>query len=350
MVPIMKRLYLYEELSAMKLEPDNALAPLLKEGVSILKALIIDFTKLNQFELFIFASNEVGESLVAEKLINFSQWILPDPSNPFLNVVNSKDAVLIMAPESDGILAHRIKQLNETGAENLNCSAEAITLAGDKYQTFLYLNSMDIPTPATMLLGNFLKARQLTFPLVLKPRNGAGTADTFYIRDIEVLKNKASSIIDLDQWIVQELKQGLPASFCFFVHKGQCTPIISSFQNMECIDLQFVYQGGSLPLPLDFEYRALILAQKTLRDFGGLNGWVGVDLILGPDTKGLEDYVFEINPRLTTSYLGARHHLLINPAYLWAGNDLLLSQPESKGNNIIYYKNGTIKIKRGRPQ
>jgi predicted ATP-grasp superfamily ATP-dependent carboligase len=255
-----------------------------------------------------------------------------------------------MAPESDGILAHRVKQLNETGAENLNCSVEAITLAGDKYQTFLYLNRMDIPTPATMLLGDFLKAGQLTFPLVLKPRYGAGTSDTFYINDIGFLKNKASSILDLDQWIVQELKQGLPASYCFFVHKGQCTPIISSFQNMECLDLQFGYQGGSLPLPLDFEYRALILAQKTLLDFGGLNGWVGVDLILGQDTKGIKDFVFEINPRLTTSYLGARHHLLINPASLWAGNDLLLSQPESKGNNIVYYKNGTIEIKRGRTQ
>lgn len=346
----MKRLYLYEELSAMKLEPDSALAPLLNEGVSILKALIVDFTKLNQFQLFIFASNEVGESLVAEKLINLNQWIVPEISDPFLNVVNPKDAVLIMAPESDGILAHRIKQLNETGAENLNCSVEAITLAGDKYQTFLYLNRMDIPTPATMLLGDFLKAGQLTFPLVLKPRNGAGTSDTFYISDIGFLKNKVSSILDLDQWIVQELKQGLPASYCFFVQKDQCTPIISSFQNMECLDLQFVYQGGSIPLPLDFEYRALILAQKTLHDFGGLNGWVGVDLILGPDSKGLKDFVFEINPRLTTSYLGARHHLTINPASLWGGNDLLLSQPESNGNNIVYYKNGTIEIKRGGPQ
>ena len=346
----MKRLYLYEELSAMKLEPDSALAPLLNEGASILKALIVDFTKLNQFQLFIFASKEVGESLVAEKLINLSQWIVPEISDPFLNVVNPNDAVLIMAPESDGILAHRIKQLNETGAENLNCSVEAITLAGDKYETFLYFKKMDIPTPATMLLGDFLKAQQLTFPLVLKPRNGAGTSDTFYISDISFLKNKASSILDLDQWIVQELKQGLPASYCFFVQKGQCTPIISSFQNMECLDLQFVYQGGSLPLPLDFEYRALILAQKTLHDFGGLNGWVGVDLILGPDSRGLKDFVFEINPRLTTSYLGARHHLLVNPASLWARNDLLLSQPESNGNNIVYYKNGTIEIKRGGPQ
>lgn len=341
----MKRLYLYEELSAIKLDSTSVLAPLLKEGVAILKALIIDFTKLNQFELFVFASKDVGESLVAEKLITMRQWVIPESSNPFLNSVNSKDAVLVMAPESDGILANRIKQLNETGAQNLNCSDEAISLAGDKYQTFLYLNRLEIPTPATMLLGNFLKAPQISFPLVLKPRDGAGATDTFRIKSIKILEDKASSILNLDQWIVQEFKEGIAASYCFFVHKGQCKPIVSSFQNMEAFDNQFIYQGGSLPLPLDLEYRALNLAQRSLNGFVGLNGWVGVDLILGPEISGLKDFVFEINPRLTTSYLGVRHYLQINPASLWTGNDLLLSQSGRKGNNIIYSKNGVIEIK-----
>jgi len=331
----------------MKLDNGSALAPLLTEGLSILKALIIDFTKLNQFELCVFASQDVGESLVAEKLINFSQWIVPESSNPFLNIVNSNDAVLVMAPECDGILASRIKQLHETGAENLGCSVEAIALAGDKYQTFLFLKERDIPTPSTMLLGDFLKAPQFSCPLVLKPRDGAGSTDTFIIITMVCLQIKASSILKQDQWIVQELKQGLVASYCFFLHKGEFTPIVSSFQNMNCIDDQFVYQGGTLPLPMEFEHRALILAQKTLCDFVGLNGWVGVDLILGADPNGLEDFVFEINPRLTTSYLGARHHLEINPASLWVANDLLLSQPLGKGNNVTYGKNGAIEIKRG---
>lgn len=346
-VPVMKRLYLYEELSAMNLDNGNALAPLLDEGLSILKALIIDFTKLNLFELFVFASQHVGESLIAEKIINLSQWIVPESSNPFLNIVNSNDVVLVMAPECDGILASRIKQLQETGAENLGCSVEAITLAGDKYQTYLFFKERDIPTPSTMLLEDFLKVPQFGFPLVLKPRDGAGSADTFLISTMGCLRNKASNIIKLNQWIVQELKQGLAASYCFFLHKGQFTPMVSSFQNMSCIDNQFVYQGGALPLPIEFEHRALILAQKALRDFVGLNGWVGVDLILGADTNGLEDFVLEINPRLTTSYLGVRNYLEINPASLWVANDLLLSQPAGKGNNVVYGKNGVIKIKRG---
>jgi predicted ATP-grasp superfamily ATP-dependent carboligase len=35
-------------------------------------------------------------------------------------------------------------------------------------------------------------------------------------------------------------------------------------------------------------------------------GYVGVDLILGGDPDGHEDAVIEINPRLTTSYVGLR--------------------------------------------
>ena len=135
-------------------------------------------------------------------------------------------------------------------------------------------------------------------------------------------------------------------------HQGHCIELFPSGairweKTLFVADLHLgkesVFQKSGLAIPAG-------ATQKTLLDFGGLNGWVGVDLILGPDIKGSKDFVFEINPRLTTSYLGARHHLLINPASLWAGNALLLSQPESKGNTIVYNKNGTIEIKRGRTQ
>jgi predicted ATP-grasp superfamily ATP-dependent carboligase len=35
-------------------------------------------------------------------------------------------------------------------------------------------------------------------------------------------------------------------------------------------------------------------------------GYVGIDLILGEAEDGSQDYVIEINPRLTTSYVGLR--------------------------------------------
>ena len=35
-------------------------------------------------------------------------------------------------------------------------------------------------------------------------------------------------------------------------------------------------------------------------------GYVGIDLILGSNSDGSADYIIEINPRLTTSYIGLR--------------------------------------------
>ena len=41
----------------------------------------------------------------------------------------------------------------------------------------------------------------------------------------------------------------------------------------------------------------------------GAVGYLGVDLVLGADAAGSGDRVIEINPRLTTSYVGLRESL-----------------------------------------
>jgi predicted ATP-grasp superfamily ATP-dependent carboligase len=43
-------------------------------------------------------------------------------------------------------------------------------------------------------------------------------------------------------------------------------------------------------------------------------GYVGIDLVLGPAADGSEDVVIEVNPRLTTSYVGLRRLLRNNLA------------------------------------
>jgi hypothetical protein len=59
--------------------------------------------------------------------------------------------------------------------------------------------------------------------------------------------------------------------------------------------------GGSTPIPEPFQSRARRLAEQAIACVEGLRGYVGVDLVLGD-----EDMAIEINPRLTTSYIGLR--------------------------------------------
>ena len=67
-----------------------------------------------------------------------------------------------------------------------------------------------------------------------------------------------------------------------------------------------MYLGGSLPLPAALAARAARLAVRAVGCLSPSRGYLGVDLVLGDDPGGVADVVIEINPRLTTSYVGLR--------------------------------------------
>ena len=77
-------------------------------------------------------------------------------------------------------------------------------------------------------------------------------------------------------------------------------------QQLLSTDGAFAYLGGRLPLPPPLDGRARKLAQAAIEALPQPRGYLGVDLILGEADDGSGDYVIEINPRLTTSYVGLR--------------------------------------------
>jgi predicted ATP-grasp superfamily ATP-dependent carboligase len=84
-------------------------------------------------------------------------------------------------------------------------------------------------------------------------------------------------------------------------------------------DGRFHYRGGSLPLPPELDRRARSLAEKAVRTVEGMHGYFGVDLVLGASSDGRADAVIEINPRLTTSYIGLRRLAQFNLAQALLG-------------------------------
>ena len=58
-----------------------------------------------------------------------------------------------------------------------------------------------------------------------------------------------------------------------------------------------------VPLPPPLEKRAQRIAAAAIDGLTGLFGYLGVDVVLGDDGR---DWAIEINPRLTTSYVGLR--------------------------------------------
>jgi hypothetical protein len=74
------------------------------------------------------------------------------------------------------------------------------------------------------------------------------------------------------------------------------------------------YLGGQLPLREGLAERARTLGERALAAMPAATGYVGVDLVLGRAPDGSEDAVIEINPRLTTSYIGLRSAVVGNLA------------------------------------
>jgi predicted ATP-grasp superfamily ATP-dependent carboligase len=62
------------------------------------------------------------------------------------------------------------------------------------------------------------------------------------------------------------------------------------------------YNGGQVPFDSRLKSEAFVAAETVAKSFHGLRGYVGVDLVL--TEKG--PVVIEVNPRLTTSYVGLR--------------------------------------------
>jgi predicted ATP-grasp superfamily ATP-dependent carboligase len=138
-----------------------------------------------------------------------------------------------------------------------------------------------------------------------KPRYGAGSQATFLVADAAALAALLAqpSVLRPEvfgETLVQPFVPGVPASVAFLIGPGQTVPLAPALQHLTHHD-GFHYLGGEVPLPEPLAARAVALAERAVGTVPGLLGYVGVDLVLGD-----ADVVLEINPRLTTSYLGLR--------------------------------------------
>ena len=98
---------------------------------------------------------------------------------------------------------------------------------------------------------------------------------------------------------------GLAASVAFLCGPNHRIPLAACRQHLTQ-DGRFGYLGGSLLWETELAARATSLAQRALAVLPPAVGYVGVDLVLGNASDGSEDVIIEVNPRLTTSYVGLR--------------------------------------------
>ncbi len=227
-----------------------------------------------------------------------------DNERRFRALARASDYTLVIAPEFDDILHSRCKWVLEEGGRLLGPTPEAVQLCADKLALAEQLAQWWIPTPTTF------PATSVNRPgtWVWKPRYGAGSIATFTLRD-ECDWAHCKQRAEAEGWhgenIVQPFVAGHSASVAFLL--GPCTRMaLTPCTQVLSSDGRFRYLGGAVPLGEPFATRAVSLATRAVDSVPGLEGYVGVDLVLGDANDASDDWIIEINPRITTSYVGLR--------------------------------------------
>ncbi|MCS7166184.1 MAG: ATP-grasp domain-containing protein [Gemmatales bacterium] len=227
----------------------------------------------------------------------------------FQQCLRRADAAWIIAPEIDCILVTRCQWVEAAGIPLLGTDSEVLSWLTDKWQQYLFLQRHGVPVPASTLHP----PHDSHGTYVRKPRYGAGcfqvempgrlatSTEKEHIR--EVANDTCLGLEPYCFW--QRYMPGQAASIaCLCGPRGQL--VLRAAAQLLLQGTHFCYLGGYLPLPEPLELRAQRLAYLTLAAVPCLRGYIGIDLVLGAAPDGSEDYVIEINPRLTTSYLGQR--------------------------------------------
>ncbi|MFM7072100.1 MAG: ATP-grasp domain-containing protein [Planctomycetota bacterium] len=304
----------------------------LREGAAMLLAVLADLRRVPGVSLRVLRDRRlanlklpIGESVDVASAVEFVTQVARE--------ARLADRVFLIAPECGGVLGKCIDAIEAAGGTPLTPSGELVRIASDKNETARCLNAAGVPVPFGICLGpGEALPRDFTYPAVLKPADGAGSAD---VRLIPAWRSSLATPFSDGQWRLERFMPGRAASVSVLAIDGSLSCFPPCWQHLSD-DGRFEYRGGATPIPRWASVRAEALARAAVAALPPSSGIFGFDVVLAESPTGQPssatttetidgndnsttgrffpgDVVIEVNPRLTTSYLGIRRLLVDNP-------------------------------------
>jgi predicted ATP-grasp superfamily ATP-dependent carboligase len=309
------KIAVYEHVSGGGFAGQPIPAGVLAEGFAMLRSFVADLTN-NGHEVTILLDSRLAKMhppIDAFCILPISQ---PEDTERYLSgIAKINDATYIIAPEARGTLQSLVKTIEKTNALSLNCKSEAISKVANKASFYDYLQNNGFSTPETLIfdlsdpyqkIDQTLKA-ELSYPIVVKPADGTSCSGLSIVKEetqlqkaISKLKAESSSTF----FVVQELIEGESCSVSVLAtnKKSLAFSLNKQYVTLSGPDGMSSYNGGCVPFVHSRREELFILAQEVVQSVRGLQGYIGIDLILTDN----EVFVVDVNPRLTTSYVGLR--------------------------------------------
>ena len=290
------RIYILEYFSGGALVDKDLPRSVTREGLLIRNAVLKDLLQLPNVSVII------SQDYRLEAIYSNVETIQVTPGTftlIFEQLVKESDAIMLIAPETNNILGDLSLQVENSNKPLMGSKSTSISQVTNKLQLTQSLMQIGLAVPPTWPLAftqnKFIAPQGLSFPAVIKPVMGTACQGVYYIESAAV----PNLNIEPCSMMIQQYIFGIPASVSLLISGNACIPLSLNQQKIS-FHPEFKYSGGTIPFNHPLKAEAIAAAVTACSLFSGLRGYVGVDLILTED----EPVIIEINPRITTSYIG----------------------------------------------
>ena len=302
------RIFVFESVTGGGLLGADLPASLVREGDMMLQALVGDLAAVDGVECIVTRDARLAAPrLSADCRVVHGAAAFP---RVWAQTLAEVDAVWPIAPEHQGTLEAISRQVLAAGRLLLNSTPAAVRTTASKLQTLRVLADWGVPVVPTF--GRQDPLPMIPGPWVLKPDDGVGCLGIRLCRDRDALSRYWEQLPDGSACVAQPFVQGTAASLSLLVKDGEATLLSVNRQRIAVMDDELLLLGCVVNGLGAADARFRRLGGDVAAALPGLWGYVGVDLV----ATAAGPLVLEVNPRLTTSYVGLRESLGVNPARL----------------------------------
>jgi len=341
------RLSVYEHVSGGGCAGQTISPSVLSEGFGMLRSIVSDF-KLAGHQVTVLLDGRLSRlnpPMAADCTIPV--FYTKEAEKILLDAAKVNDAVYVIAPETQKTLQSLVELVEHIGTVSLNCDVNAIQKVADKAVLHETLKKNGFPTPNTAVLNvdvGLPSVKQVirskfSYPVVFKPVDGVSCGGLSIVKgDAQVEKaiNKIKAKSAGKHFLVQEFLDGEASSVSVLCTGEKAFAVSLNRQSVKVAGPEAVssYEGGTVPFDHPLKHEAFKVGEKVVEAFAGLRGYVGVDLVLVKD----KSFVVDVNPRLTTSYVGLREVASFNVAEALINAVLNRKLPtEREINGFVYF-------------